>query len=952
MKHPRHYTLTIGLLGICLVVAFSPVVAAPAAPAPAPVPTDDVLKQMVLFNGEATKAFLFGDFKKAIENLDKVIALAPPQFPMETVHYTLGAAYFNSEQYPVAVEKLKDYLTRYPKGPHVVDATYSMAQAAYLAKDYAEAAADYRRLEAFPKFREQAMLYGGMASKEAGQIDDAIATFKKLISPEIRTSNSANGGILLASLYIQKAESAKAIEVLQELCKKAALLDNVTRLNSLAVELGDGLLRLEKPKEALDSYKVVRSREEVIQFQSERITALQKAIEQNLAAFRTNPAEVVILTVNKQLRAGVDVGTKLLDEFKKLPDFRPGLLLRTATCLFQMDKKWESVVVFEDLLRDYPADASREAALYGLILASNDTNRFARAEKLCETYLAEFKTGKNAETVGLLLGTAALQTKDAKGAETYFGRVMQEQPESSYKEELHFQFANSKFAQGKFDDASRDYEKYLADFPSGTHTEDAVYHIALCSAFGGKYEQAMRQIAEYMAKYPQGEAIPDAKYRIAVCKYAASLYDEVIADCKAWQAEFPKGTMLGEVLSLQGDAFGAKLDDDKALTAYTASVKEANADDVLEYSLNAAQKLFQKHGNWNGMAAFYQDFVKRRPDHSMVPMAFFWIAKAMTHEGKTEEAKKFLASTIKANLADPGYESEPLLTQLAQLCIRKKASAALATPTPSARQEVYADPAVELDALLADSGKDQSPTAQARIIYSKAELARLRKKPTEVEKAFRELSEKFKPEDFGAVLLAQVGDFLMEKKMSEKAALLFQRLMDEYPRSPMVDFAYNGLGSMALDSKDFDRAYRFFNDGIERIDEGQKRRDMTIGRAQALVALKRLDEAKKGFEQVASKREWRGECTALSIFSLGEIARAQNYLPDAITFYQRVFVGYQRFLPWVAKAYLASGDCFEKLGKRPEAVATYREMLRNRKLSDLTESHVAKNRLQELGEEL
>jgi len=66
--------------------------------------------------------------------------------------------------------------------------------------------------------------------------------------------------------------------------------------------------------------------------------------------------------------------------------------------------------------------------------------------------------------------------------------------------------------------------------------------------------------------------------------------------------------------------------------------------------------------------------------------------------------------------------------------------------------------------------------------------------------------------------------------------------------------------------------------------------------------------------------------------------------------FQRVFVGYQKFLPWCAKSYLMSGECFQKLGKTQEAINTYHEMLRNPKLEQLPEAETARQRLKELGE--
>ncbi|HEY1581897.1 MAG TPA: tetratricopeptide repeat protein, partial [Chthoniobacterales bacterium] len=71
---------------------------------------------------------------------------------------------------------------------------------------------------------------------------------------------------------------------------------------------------------------------------------------------------------------------------------------------------------------------------------------------------------------------------------------------------------------------------------------------------------------------------------------------------------------------------------------------------------------------------------------------------------------------------------------------------------------------------------------------------------------------------------------------------------------------------------------------------------------------------------------------------------------EANAYFQRVYVGYQKFLSWVAKAYIASGESFEKLGKTQEAANTYRELLRNEKLANLGEATEARKRLQALGQ--
>ena len=96
-------------------------------------------------------------------------------------------------------------------------------------------------------------------------------------------------------------------------------------------------------------------------------------------------------------------------------------------------------------------------------------------------------------------------------------------------------------------------------------------------------------------------------------------------------------------------------------------------------------------------------------------------------------------------------------------------------------------------------------------------------------------------------------------------------------------------------------------------------------------------------------REWRGDATAYAVYSLGEIEARQGRWAEAIAHYRRVFVAYQKFLPWVAKSYLRAAESFDKMGKRQDAIENLREMLRNEKLEKFPEVQEAKKKLQEWG---
>ncbi len=905
----------------------------------------------------AMAAFQSGDYAGAAAKFEEIRAKIPPDAPQaEQLILMIGSAYFNAGQYEKAAQAFRAHQEKYPQSKQANEVTFSLAQASHELKDYAGASAQYEKLAGVPQFRDRALFYGAYSLKESGRLDDAIKNLETLTSPDVRDAQGVKAAMLLMALYGEKKEDEKRKEMFNRLLQKSDLIEDLGRLNTMSIEMGDDHLQSERPAEALAVYQLVRSRDEIISFQASRVAKLEKQLERLNAAMRVNSYEAASNMGRAQaLKESIAEAKRLAEESKNITDFTPSVNLRIGRAFYDTGRKWESIVAYKDILDRYPEAPELEAAMFGMLVDYSELNQIATARKIGTEYLQKFPQGANADTAAYLLGATALQANDPESAETFFGRMLEERPGSTFKEEMLFLLGNSRFALGKFDEALKDYEKYKAEFPQGRHAEEVDYRIAVALVFSGKYEAAIPVLEKYFQTYPNGEFVPDAKYRLAICYYAASQYDDVIQRCRDWEKQFGNNTQLGEVLALQGDAEGAKGDIDASLESHIRSWKIATTDEVIQHSLFEAQKSLQKKGDWARMSAMFQEFVSGRPSHPIVPMAVFWIAKAKAREGKVDEAKQFIADTVKKHIDDPKREAvEQLLQQLAQLCAKKKRPAPSAPPAPgtpaeaTATPEPPADPNVEIDALIGNAG-EKSQTARARVIYLKAEVAMLRKKKDEHDELLGKISRTVEPKDLSPMLLALVGDMNLEKGAMENAAKFYQKLMTDYSKSDLVEFAYNGLGQIALAKGETDKALKLFTQAIEQIGASRKLRDVTVGQAKSLLALGRLDESKKVFEQVASIREWRGEATALAVYSLGDIEFRRGKIPEANAYFQRVFVGYQKFLPWVAKAYLKSGECFEKLGKKEEAVRTYQEMLRNEKLAPFEETSAARKRLQELG---
>ncbi|MDB6151650.1 MAG: hypothetical protein JWL90_103 [Chthoniobacteraceae bacterium] len=669
-----------------------------------------------------------------------------------------------------------------------------------------------------------------------------------------------------------------------------------------------------------------------------------------------------------------------------------------ARCWYDAGKKWESLAAYDRVVSRYPKSEFYEPALFAEVsvfaeLHGRQSNepcegctgiaatvrpsilRTSQTQQLCERYLKEFPDGPNAGTVGYLSGAVALEAEDPVSAEKYFTEILEKQPTTPYREEIRFLLGNAKFMQGNFEQAQKDYQDYIKDYPQGQYLEDVTYRVAVAQVFAGKFEEALPALATYLEKFPKGQSVADVKYRIAVCKYAAQNYVEVIAACNEWFTTFPNNPQEGEVQALLGDCYAAQNKLEEAVPVYLRSYKTAATDEVMNYSLFEASKHLQKLGRWSDLAKMFEEFVRDKPDSTSVVAAMYWIGKSKVREGKSDEAKAFFVETLKKYIAEPKREAvEQLLSQLAQLCAKKprpippppaaapvapaQPEAATAKTTPETALPVAPppeppappyDPVAELEKQLAPLEENANPTTQARLLYARAELAAARKQPEEQERIYREMADRFKPQDLSPVLLANVGDYLFQIDDRARAEIIYTRLKDNFLKSDYLDFAYVGLGEIAFGKKDYAKALELFTDALEKIAASMKVKEATIGRAKTLLELGDYDESKKLFEQVAGVREWRGESTAMAIYQIGEVEARRGNWNEAIAHYRRVFVAYQKFSPWVAKAYLRSAESFDKMGKRKDAIDSLREMLRIDKLKQFPEVEEAKKRLEEWG---
>ena len=894
-----------------------------------------------LYN-KAMNAFASGDFSEAVNGLEQLLAQGAEGPGAEGIHFSLAAAHFNKQNTTKAKSAFENYLKLYPNGSKSSDALLSIAQCQVLLGEKDRAVTTFEAvIQKGGATREQALLSKASLLKELGKQVEAAEALQSLISGGLKTPESIQAAILLGVVEAERGERKKALNILEQLQGRfLPLIDNPLQLNALAFDVGDAFLHAFELKPALTAYAMVRRKEETILLQQQRIQNLAKRIEFNFTAAKNDPSRSLEITsANNRLKTLIEAAKQTLEQTQNAPDNLFALRARQAAAFQELGRLDEAILLFESLSASSDKTGKEDTLLnLGSLYAKNGDP--AASIKVLSQLLSEFPELKSLDSALLLLGTQHLQQDQLEPAAKAFESLLKQKPKSAQAPTARFLLANTRLTQARYKDAVTEYQTYLKSFPSSDFSDEAEYRIGLSHFFAGEYQLALDALENYIKKHPDGLFAPDAFYRIAACYQAARKSDDVAKRCVLWEAKYGDHPVSGDVLALHGDALAMLNKHEEAIGLYRKASLQGATDEVVQYALFEANKLLQKLGRTEDASQMFREFLAAKPEHPANVLAMYWTAKGMHKVGKTEEAKAFLADKIAGFIGDRSKDAvEQLIAQLAQLCAKPpRESQETAPAVPYNAQE-------SLSKHLGTNSLPDNPLIRARILYAQAELARIQRKPEAASLSLDTICDQIPPQALGAALLAQSGDRLLERQDSKRALDFYSELMTSFPKSELLDYAFNGHGQIALIENKPEEALRWFTDAVDKVGATTKLRDVTLGRAKALLQLGKLDESKALLEQVASTREWRGECTAEAVFLLGQLAELKGDLTGAVQFYQRVFVAYQRYERFVGKAYLKTAECFEKLNEPTKAEAHYRELATKPRLSSLPETQTAKQRL-------
>lgn len=901
---------------------------APAAPV-VPVAPSVLIR---LFN-EADQAFTDKQYDTAVAKIKEFLEKLGPNSqgaPYELLYFNIGLANLLSGKYAEAEEGFRDYLKRYPRGEYASRCYLGIGRACMMQEgdEKKEQAITALKMAANDlRYRSEAGLWLGQVYIELKKNDEALTVFRSLMGSDVRTPQQTTAAVEVIGLLADNGNLNDLTAYLDRLSNQAGVRDTIAWYANQMIVRGDELVANNAYEAALQIYRSIPPRNQIIAIQSASIAAMKKDekilqtkfdSEKNRPINQRSSASDLL----NALKPAIELTETALKAIEEKQDLDAALLMRRGRCLYYLNRFEEALLCFRTIRTKYPTATDGKSAAYAEIVILNQLKDIASLKQLVFDYMGKYKDADNLEEVAGLAGEVLVQGGNWKEVKAFYSKLIADYPKSERIDRYTFFLGVATFQEADFKQALALFDKFLKSYPNSDMVETAMYYSAMANFLSNDYKGSLAACNAYLKKFPDGRYAGDMLYRLAFIysnDKEEDQTDKIIRDLGGYLARNPDDLANGSMLSLLADTYKKKDDLDKALECYKKAVWTESPDDVLQYAIDSATSIMQGNKDWEGIAKLHSEFMTKKPDSQIALVSATWVAKMYSRMGKTEEAAKIFADNLKLRIGDPTAEQvEFLIDEFVKSLVPRKKP-----------KDIDADALdKQLVEMLEKAIGKANPTATARIFYARARLAQMLKRTDRSDLYLKGIAttNAKDPSVLSPALLSVCGEILLKTGDLDGAEAMFRRLKDRYSESIFADAGPVGEGYVALARKKPEDALKIFNDALETNPGSSKFKEATVGKLQAMLETgKQLDEALKlGLESVG-QREFKGEFGAKIYLIIGQIYEkksaaasgneAKEFLKQAFGTYQRIYGAFMAFPELAAEAYWRAYLTAKELGE-------------------------------------
>jgi outer membrane protein assembly factor BamD (BamD/ComL family) len=361
-------------------------------------------------------------------------------------------------------------------------------------------------------------------------------------------------------------------------------------------------------KKALDAYRQVRRKDDMIALQQSRIDQLKQQIAKVLStALASYSNEDSLLIEREESR---------LTELKNGPDPIILALIRMAECYVNMKQPDEARTILHRLAHaSLPPEQQQEVdfqTLYSYVLGGQTD----QADKALTDYLAKHGTDPQASSISYQIAAKLLERKDYPAALAQALRSLKDfpPPKGKYWEDATALEAQILTQMKRIPESNKIVDDFLKANPSSPKAINLLLTRAQNEAESKNFDAALadfKTVKDNAAASPELRSAGYAGYIQTL--HSLKKYDDVIAEAKNYATQYPKGRALSSVLLFSALSMAEK-HDPAAVAALQDIAKTYPTDAAAPFALFTIIKIYQQGNNVPGMIQAANDLRKAFPE--------------------------------------------------------------------------------------------------------------------------------------------------------------------------------------------------------------------------------------------------------------------------------------------------------------------------------------------------
>ena len=698
---------------------------------------------------------------------------------------------------------------------------------------------------------------------------------------------------------------------------------------------------------ALPLYRMILPRDELVAYQQDQLRAMR--IDAGLT-----PDESTTITEGEMLLFGeveeaapAEEGGLPAPEEKKpkellnlenlivaleaMPPYENDIDYRMAQLYKKVDRYWEAAKFFDRVYTAEPETDLGQRSIYEWVDLLLDTlEERAEAERIGLAHIGKYKEGITPRQIAYML-TGYYQTHgmiaSVKPLQPYIDGFVRTNDVTvlKYDTELYYMQAVADLMLLNYEEAETGF-KYVLDEFSGSHQEgNSLYWYGMAKLFLQKYADAAPEFEKYTSDFPEGNWIDEAFFQGGICLFGMERYDEAVERFTLVIENYPDSSIFSGACSMRGDIYGSEGLLDEAVADYQLALAQAKKPNQATYAVFQMATVFEAEDRYAEIVEAVEAYLDQWKAEADISKALFWIGKTRIQQGLVDEAVETYVEAIIEYGEDVREDGVDMmiaeLVKVSNIWLDTEAQENLIT---------------ELQTALAST---ENLTLELRL---RVTIAKLEK--SEIELGKQLLKELPDLENASPPILATLCNASFEMEDYSRSEELLRIFIVKFEDSDYMRAAYKLRGYGQYAEKDYEGALSTIEEAQELYGTDRDVAWAQLMKAQVLLDMGRIEEARAANMNVLNVPAWRGKSVAQATFQLGQVEEKLGEYSKAFAFYQRTFFQYKGHAGgyWAAEGYLAGARCMQKLDRENDRRNIYRAFLFDPYVNDLPQAAEAR----------